>query len=170
VLVTSNYDSNTISIIDVSLDTYGNDSSTFGTVLATIPVGLHPVEIAVLQDGSRVYVANQGDIAADGSVGTPGSVSIVNLTNYTVEKTIALAANPHAIGAIYNYPIGKVYVASQNSPYLTIIRTDSDIVSDTPELEGNIVEMRVTAQYPGQTSGGSANYQTESRSVGSGAP
>lgn len=169
-LVTANYESNTISIIDVSLDTYGNDSSTFGTVLATIPVGLHPVEIAVLQDGSRVYVANQGDIAADGSVGTPGSVSIVNLTNYTVEKTIALAANPHAIGAIYNYPIGKVYVASQNSPYLTIIRTDSDIVSDTPELEGNIVEMRVTAQYPGQTSGGSANYQTESRSVGSGAP
>jgi DNA-binding beta-propeller fold protein YncE len=170
VLVTSNYDSNTISIIDVSLDTYGNDSSTFGTVLATIPVGLHPVEVAVLQDGSRVYVANQGDIAADGSVGAPGSVSIVNLTNYTVEKTIALTANPHAIGAIYNYPIGKVYVASQNSPYLTIIRTDSDIVSDTPELEGNIVEMRVTAQYPGQSASGSANYQTESRSVGSGAP
>ncbi len=166
VLVTSNYDSNTISIVDVSLDTYGNDSATFGTVLATIPVGLHPVEVAVLQDGSRVYVANQGDITA----GTPGSVSIVNLTNYTVEKTIPLTANPHAIGAIYNYPIGKVYVASQNSPYLTIIRTDSDIISDTPELEGNIVEMRVNAQYPGQSTAGALNYQTESRSVGSGAP
>jgi DNA-binding beta-propeller fold protein YncE len=166
VLVTSNYDSGTISIIDVSLDTYGNDSATFGTVLATVPVGLHPVEVAVLQDGSRVYVANQGDIAA----GTPGSVSIVSLTDYTIEKTIPLTANPHAIGAIYNYPIGKVYVASQNSPYLTIIRTDSDIVSDTPELEGNIVEMRVNAQYPGQSTAGALNYQTESRSVGSGAP
>jgi DNA-binding beta-propeller fold protein YncE len=166
VLVTANYDSNTISLIDVSLDTYLNDSSTFGTVLATVPVGLHPVEVAVLQDGSRVYVANQGDIAA----GTPGSVSIVNLTNYTVEKTIPLTSNPHAIGAIYNYPIGKVYVASQNSPYLTIIRTDSDIVSDTPEMEGNIVDMHVNAQYPGQSSAGNLNYQTESRSVGSGAP
>jgi DNA-binding beta-propeller fold protein YncE len=173
VLVTSNYDSNTISIIDVSLDTYGNDSSTFGTVLATVPVGMHPVEIAVLQDGSRVYVANQGDIAAgmcNGVPCVPGSVSIVNLTSYSVEKTIPLTANPHAIGAIYNYPIGKVYVASQNSPYLTIIRTDSDIVSDTPELEGNIVEMRVSAQYPGQATPGASNYQTESRSVGSGAP
>jgi DNA-binding beta-propeller fold protein YncE len=170
VLVTANYDSNTISIIDASLDVYGNDSATFGTVLATVAVGVHPVEVSVLEDGSRVYVANQGDIAADGSVGTPGSVSIVNLSNYTVEKTIPLAANPHAIGSIYNYPIGKVYVASQNSPFLTIIRTDSDIVSDTVEMEGNIVDMHVNAQYPGQATAGALNYQTESRSVGSGAP
>jgi len=167
-LVTANYDSGTITIIDASLDAYGNDSATFGTVRATVAVGLHPVEVAVLQDGSRVYVANQGDIAA----GTPGSVSIVSLTNYAVEKTIPLAApaNPHAIGAIYNYPIGKVYVASQNSPYLTIIRTDTDIVSDTVEMEGNIVDMHVNAQYPGQSTPGALNYQTESRSVGSGAP
>jgi DNA-binding beta-propeller fold protein YncE len=165
-LVTANYDSNTISIIDASLDVYGNDSATFGKVLATVPVGMHPVEVAVLEDGSRVYVANQGDIVA----GTPGSVSVVNLSNYTVEKTIALTSNPHAIGAIYNYPIGKVYVASQNSAFLTIIRTDTDIVSDTVEMEGNIVDMHVNAQYPGQTTPGALNYQTESRSVGSGAP
>jgi len=165
-LVTANYDSNTISIIDVSLDPYGNDSTTFGNVLATVPVGLHPVEVTILQDGSRVYVANQGDLTA----GTPGSVSIVNLTDYTVEKTIALTANPHAIASVYNYPIGKVYVASQNSPYLTVIRTDSDVVSATPEMQGNIVEMRVSAQYPGRTSQGASNYRTESRSVGSGAP
>jgi len=165
-LVTANYDGNSISIIDATLDVYGNDSATFGTVLATVPVGMHPVEVAVLQDGSRVYVANQGDISG----GTPGSVSIVSLQNYTVEKTIPLSANPHAIGAIYNYPIGKVYVASQNSPYLTVIRTDTDIVSDTIEVQGNIVEMHVNEQYPGQTSPGAVNYQTESRSVGSGAP
>ncbi|MGA8532276.1 MAG: YncE family protein [Acidobacteriaceae bacterium] len=165
-LVTANYDSNTISIINVSLDPYGNDSTTFGTVLATVPVGLHPVEVTILQDGSRVYVANQGDLTA----GTPGSVSIVNLTDYSVEKTIALTANPHSIASVYNYPIGKVYVASQNSPYLTVIRTDTHVVSATPEMQGNIVEMRVSAQYPGQSSSGASNYRTESRSVGSGAP
>lgn len=170
VLVTANYDSNTISIIDVSLDLYGNDSATFGRVLATVAVGTHPVEVTILQDGSRVYVANQGDLTA----GTPGSVSVVNLTDYTVEKTIALPANPmtnpHAIASVYNYPIGKVYVASQNSPYLTVIRTDTDVISATPEMQGNIVEMRVSSQYPGQASQGASNYQTESRSVGSGAP
>jgi DNA-binding beta-propeller fold protein YncE len=173
-LVTSNYDSNSISIIDVSLDQYGNDSSTFGTVRATVPVGVHPVEVSVLQDGSRVYVANQGDIAAgtcsNGLPCVPGSVSVVNLQTYTVEKTIALTSNPHAIQSIYNYPIGKVYVASQNSPYLTVIRTDSDIVSATPEMQGNIVDIHVNAQYPGNAAPGQINYQTESRSVGSGAP
>lgn len=182
-LVTANYDSNSISIIDVSLDVYGNDSATFGTVLKTIdlstgpgcPTGadtmcMHPVEVAILQDGSRVYVANQGDIAN----GVSGSISVVNLSTYAIEKTIPLpaspAVNPHAIGAVYNYPYGKVYVASQNSPYLTIIRTDTDTISDTPEMQGNIVEMRINSQYPGLTFGGMYNYQIESRSVGSGAP
>lgn len=188
ILVTANYDSNSISIIDVSLDVYGNDSSTFGTVLATVnlangpgcPTGtdtmcMHPVEVSVLQDGSRVYVANQGDPSAgtDPTTGlpvVPGSVSVVNLQNYTIEKTIPLTANPHAIGSIYNYPYGKVYVASQNSPYLTVIRTDTDTISATPEMQGNIVDMRVNAQYPEQSTTGSGNEQTESRSVGSGAP
>jgi DNA-binding beta-propeller fold protein YncE len=150
----------------VSLDQYGNDSATFGRVLATVPVGLHPVELSILQDGSRVYVANQGDLTA----GTPGSVSVVSLSGYSVQKTIALTGNPHSIASVYNYPIGKVYVASQNSPYLTVIRTDTDVVSATPEMQGNIVEMRVSAQYPGQAQTGAANYRTESRSVGSGAP
>ena len=166
VLVTANYDGNSISIIDTSLDIYGNDSSTFGTVIATVPVGMHPVEVAVLQDGSRVYVANQGDINA----GTPGSVSVVDLRNYQVLKTIPLTANPHVIAAVYNYPIGKVYVASQNSSFLTIIRTDSDIVSDSMEMEGNVVDLRVNSQYPGQAQQGAINYRIASRSVGSGAP
>ncbi len=173
-LVTANYDSNTISIIDVSLDTYGNDSTTFGTVLATVPVGEHPVEVAVLQDGSRVYVANQGDIPTSTSAGSAGSVTVVSLTNYSVETTIQLPSNPitnpHAIAAIYNYPNGKVYVASQNSPYLTVISTDTDTITATPEMQGNIVDMRVSGQYPEQTAAGASNYQIESRSVGSGAP
>ncbi len=175
-LVTANYDSNTISIIDVSLDVYGNDSSTFGTVRATVPVGLHPVEVSVLQDGSRIYIANQGQIAPDGTVAVPGSVTVVNLTTFAVEKTIPLTSNPHAIASVYNYPIGKVYISSQNSPYLTIIRTDTDIVSATPEMQGNIIEMRVSSQFPDQTASSSSpasstgNYQVESRSVGSGAP
>lgn len=178
-LVTANYDSSTISIIDVSLDAYGNDSPTFGKVLATIdltkgpgcPTGgdtecMHPVEVSVLQDGSRVYVANQGDIAA----GIPGSVEVVNLSDFAIEKVIPLDDNPHAIGSIYSYPYGKVYVASQNSPYLTIIRTDTDTISATPEMQGNIVDMHVNAQYPSQSTTGVQNYTTSSRSVGSGAP
>jgi DNA-binding beta-propeller fold protein YncE len=59
-LVIANYDGGTISIIDVSLDEWGNDSSTFGTTF-TVPVGKNPASVTVLYDGSRAYTANQTD-------------------------------------------------------------------------------------------------------------
>ena len=46
-LVVANYDGGTISVIDVSTDEYGNDSSTFGTTY-TIPVGNNPAGVTVL--------------------------------------------------------------------------------------------------------------------------
>ena len=59
-LVVADYDGNTISVIDVSVDEYGNDSPTFGTTY-TIPVGNNPASVTVLADGSRAYTANQTD-------------------------------------------------------------------------------------------------------------
>ena len=58
-LVVANYDGGSISVIDVSLDQYGNDAPTFGTTF-TIPVGNtatpYPASVTVLADGSR-YLA-----------------------------------------------------------------------------------------------------------------
>ena len=64
-----------VSVIDVSLDTYGNDSATFGTTF-TIPVGGNPASVTALSDGSRAYTANQAD----------GTVSEVNLVSHTPVK------------------------------------------------------------------------------------
>ncbi len=50
-LIVADYDGNTVSLIDVSLDVYGNDSPTFGTTF-TIPVGANPASVTVLNDGS----------------------------------------------------------------------------------------------------------------------
>lgn len=162
-LVTANYDSNTVSIIDVSLDVYGNDSPNFGHVLATVPVGSHPTAVTILQDGSRAYVANQGD----------GTVSVVNLSSFTVEKTIAIGGSPtpqpRAIASSYNAPIGKVYVVSPNSSQMTVIRTDNDTISGTVQLQGNGVDVHTTSQFAG-ASGRATNNNTQSRSAGSGAP
>lgn len=159
-LVTANYDNNTISVIDTNLDIYGNDGPNFGKVLATVPVGLNPTTVSVLQDGSRVYVANQGD----------GSVTVVSLTTFTPTKTIQLGStgpHPQSITSTYNYPIGKVYVSGQDSPYVTVIRTDTDVVSATVLTQGNVVDVHTTSQYAGQSN---TNGNTQSRSVGSGAP
>jgi hypothetical protein len=52
-------------------------------------------------------------------------------------------------------------VASPNSPYLTIIRTDQDIVDTTVLVEGNIVDVRVSSQNA--VSGNSNTRQPDSR-------
>jgi DNA-binding beta-propeller fold protein YncE len=175
-LVTSNYDNNTISVIDVSLDVYGNDSANFGKVLATVPVGQNPASVTVLQDGSRAYVANEGIPCTGGNSTTctdTGSVTVVNLTSFTAQKTIQMGSaspNPRSIASTYTYPASKVYVSSQNSPNVTVIRTDTDVVSATLQMQGNVVDLQTTTQYAPSTTIQGGNGITQSRSVGSGAP
>jgi DNA-binding beta-propeller fold protein YncE len=153
-LVVANYDGNSVSVIDVSLDEYGNDSATFGTTF-TIAVGSGPASVTALADGSRAYTANQSD----------GTVSIVNLTSHSFEKSLQVIGNPRTVVSTQNSLFGKVYVASPNSPYLTIIRTDLDLVDTTVLVEGNIVDVRVTTQ-----NGSQGNAFTTSRVPGYGQP
>jgi hypothetical protein len=144
-LVVANYDGGTISIIDVSLDEFGNDSATFGTTY-TVKVGQtstpHPASVTVLFDGSRAYTANQTD-GTDG-----GTVSIVTLSSHTLETPIPLAVtgHPRTVVSTQNSSYGKVYVASPDSNVLTIIRTDEDIVDTTLLMEGDVVDVRVSSQ------------------------
>ncbi|MGO9317148.1 MAG: YncE family protein [Terracidiphilus sp.] len=153
-LVVADYRGNTISVIDVSLDEYGNDSAAFGTTY-TIPVGTNPASVTVLQDGSRAYAANQTD----------QTVTIANLSSYTVEKTLPVTGYPRTVVSTQNSTYGKVYVASPNSNFLTILRTDQDIVDTTILLEGDIVDVRVTTQ-----NGSSGNNNNVSRIPGHGQP
>jgi DNA-binding beta-propeller fold protein YncE len=153
-LIVANYDGGTISVIDVSEDLYGNDSSTFGTTY-TIPVGNNPASVTVLADGSRAYTANQTD----------QTVTIVTLSSHTVEKTLPVTGHPRTVVSTQNSQFGKVYVASPDSPYLTILRTDLDILDTTVLVEGNIVDVRATTQ-----TGTSGNSNTGSRRPGFGQP
>jgi hypothetical protein len=159
-LVVADYDGGTISVIDVSMDEYGNDSPTFGTTF-TVKVGQnpaiapYPASVTVLADGSRAYTANQAD----------GTVAIVNLSSYSVEKWLNVIGHPRTVVSTQNSSFGKVYVASPNSPYLTILRTDLDIVDTTILVEGNIVDVRVTTQ-----TGTSGNRNAVSRVPGYGEP
>jgi DNA-binding beta-propeller fold protein YncE len=153
-LVVANYDGNTVSLIDVSLDNYGNDSATFGTTY-TIPVGGNPASVTALYDGSRAYTANQAD----------GTVSEVNLVSHTPIKTLPVNGHPRTVVSVQNSLYGKVYVASPDSPYLTIIRTDQDIIDATVLVSGNIVDVRASNQ-----NGLSGNAIVTSRKPGYGQP
>lgn len=153
-LVVANYDGSTISVIDVSEDEYGNDSATFGNTF-TIPVGKNPASVTVLADGTRAYTANQTD----------QTVTIVDLSSNAVEKTLPVTGHPRTVVSTQNSLYGKVYVAAPDSPYLTILRTDLDIVDTTILVEGNVVDVRVTTQ-----NGSSGNANTASRRPGYGQP
>ena len=134
-LVVADYDGAAITLIDVSLDEFGNDSQTFGTTF-TIPVGHNPASVTALADGSRAYTADQAD----------STVHIVNLSSHTVEKTLSVSGHPRTVVSTSNSLYGKVYVSSPDSTFLTIIRTDQDIVDTVVLIEGNLVDVRVTTQ------------------------
>jgi DNA-binding beta-propeller fold protein YncE len=140
------------------------DAVGFGTVLATVPVGINPRMVGVLQDtiNSRAYVVNGGNPNLPCAAPTPAlplgncTVSVINLTTNTVTATIPLPVSP-IVGASPNInghpnyiavtsgtPTGKVYVTSPESNFLTVIRTDTDSVDLTVPLQGNGVSVRVT--------------------------
>ena len=175
-LVVANYDGGTITVIDVSLDEYGNDSSTFGTTY-TIPVGTigntanppMPASVTVLADGSKAYTANQGDCSPDCTTSQNGTVSVVNLSTHTLEKTLPVVGYPRTVLNTQNSEYDKVYVASPNSPFVTIIETtptEIDVVDTTVLVEGNgVVDLRTTTQ-----TGSSGNNNYMSRVPGYGQP
>jgi YVTN family beta-propeller protein len=153
-LIVADYDGGTISLIDVSLDVFGNDSATFGTTF-TIPVGRNPASVTALADGSRAYTADQAD----------GTVHVVNLSSHTVIKTLTVTGHPRTVVSTSNSLYGKVYVSSPDSTFLTILRTDQDIVDTTVLIEGNLVDVRVTTQ-----NGNRGNPNISSRIPGAGQP
>ena len=141
------------------------DAVGFGTVLATVPTGIESVMVSVLQDGTRAYVANQGDLTlpcalppAVPGVSTVCSVSVINLTTNTLVRTLyslpdsqclasngTLCGHPAYIAATTGTPTGKVYIVSKDSQFMSVIRTDTDTVDVTIPLQGTGVSVRVTA-------------------------
>ncbi len=166
-LVVANYDGGSISVIDVSLDEYGNDSPTFGTTYS-ISVGNttspNPASVTVLYDGSKAYTANQNDGTAN------GTVTVVNLSTHTMEKTLTVVGHPRTVVNTQNSEFAKIYVASPDSPYITIIEsspTVTDLVDTKVLVEGTVVDVRTTTQ---NGIGGSGNNNYSSRVPGYGQP
>jgi YVTN family beta-propeller protein len=155
-LVVANYDGSTVSIIDVSMDEYGNDSPNFGNTY-TVPVGNNPASVTVLYDGSRAYTANQTD----------QTVTVVNVSSHTVEKTLPVTGHPRTVVSTQNSIYGKVYAAASDSPFLTVISTanGTDILDTAIDVNSNIVDVRVSSQ---NATGG--NNYNETRIPGYGQP
>lgn len=190
-LVAANYNGGSISVVNVPVDEYGNDSNTYANpsctvggvtsyancgaitggfgAVTTIKVGNtatpNPASVTVLADGSKAYTANQNDDSGTGN----GTVTVVNLYTYTVEKTITVVGHPRTVVNTQNSEYSKIYVASPDSPFITIIEsspTVTDLIDTTVLLEGRPVDVRTTSQ----NGTGGANNNYSSRVPGYGQP
>lgn len=132
------------------------DAANFGQVLATIPVGLNPVVVGVLSDGTRAYVANSGSTAtcpasllqmaaAIKPTNGCGTVTVINLQTNAVEATIPVAGHPIFLAVTAGTPTGKVYVVSQETSLMTVLRTDTNTIQTYIELQGSGQQVRTTA-------------------------
>jgi DNA-binding beta-propeller fold protein YncE len=127
------------------------DATTFGQIVATIPVGVNPIMVSVLSDYTRAYVANAGDpslpcgTGATGTGTTPCSVSVVDLTHNKVTATIPINGHPAWIATADSTPTGKVYVVCKDSQVMTVIETDTDTLYTTIPLQGYGVSVRMTS-------------------------
>jgi YVTN family beta-propeller protein len=109
------------------------DAANFGQVLSTVPVGVGPVQVAMLTDLSKAYIANAKD----------GTVTVVDMNTMVATKTIQVGGKLNWIGAVAGSPTGKVLVTASDTQVVTIIRTDTDVISTTLPLQGFGVSLRI---------------------------
>ena len=110
--------------LDGSVSVLLHNRSCVPTVLKTIPgIGLLPVAIAPLVNGTRIYVANSGD----------NTVTVVDASSLTVKSKIAVAGAPVSIAAASDS--SRVYSANFTSSAgpgsVSIIATANDQVLKT---------------------------------------
>jgi YVTN family beta-propeller protein len=106
----TNQNPNTVSVIDTATD----------TVIATIPVGVTPVGVAVSPDGSKVYVTNVSDT----------TVSVIDTATNTVSATVPVGLRPFGVAVS---PDGsKVYIANEFADTVSVIDTVTNTVIGSP--------------------------------------
>ncbi len=135
------------------------DAVGFGQVVANIPVGINPIMIAVMQDGTEAFVANAGNPSLPCVLPTAGnapncSISVINLETNTVIATVPAIAStnqadayvhgrPNYIGVTTGTPTGKAYITAGDSTDISIIRSDINIIQTHLPLQGFGVSVRM---------------------------
>lgn len=97
------------------------------TVVATINVGVTPAGLAITPDSKFAYVANNNNYAMPNS----DNVSVLNLSNNTLETTIPLPALGEPYTVTINPAGTKAYVTNSNSTTVSVINIATNAVVAT---------------------------------------
>ena len=96
-------------------------STTSLVLTAEIPVGKNPVAITETPNAQKVYVVNQGD--------TPGTVTVIQTADNSVQGTITVGTSP--VAAVASSDGAFVFVANEGSDDVTVIDTTNDVTALT---------------------------------------
>jgi YVTN family beta-propeller protein len=88
-------------------------STATGAVSAPIPVGAHPVGVAITPDGKHVYVTNNNN-------GTVGSVSVIDTATGAVSYIHVTVGIPEMVAIT---PDGKYAYVNKGTAQVTVITT-----------------------------------------------
>jgi len=111
----ANYNTNSVSAI--------NTTSNF--VSNTAPVGAHPVALAETPNGSKIYVANQGDNTVSG-------LNVANLSSNTVtDATGKTFSGNTPVWVVARGDSQKIYVLTEGDGQLVTIDTATDMVTSS---------------------------------------
>jgi len=115
------------------------------SLIAQVPVGIHPYTTVVSADDSKVYVSNWGGrvpgpgeftdgmfpVLVDERTGIPvsGTVSVIDTATNAVVKHIEVGLHP--VGMALSPSGDRVYVTNANSDTVSVINTETDAVTKT---------------------------------------
>ena len=141
------------------------DAAGFGTILATVPVGINPSMVSVLQGTDTnlpaAYVINQSDSTGTCTDPNSGTLTVINLQSDQVTATICgvsgseataeangnanvIFGHPNSVSATGGAPTGKVYVTSSDNTYMSVLYTNTNSVQTHLPLQGNGLRVLVT--------------------------
>jgi hypothetical protein len=98
---------------------------------------------------------------------------VVSLTSYKVLATIPVTGHPISMASTFATPFGQIYVLASDQPYMTVIRTDTDQVEASIQLDGTGVDVHTSTQSVAANSGTTGtltNAINVSHASGSGSP
>jgi YVTN family beta-propeller protein len=150
VAVAGNPSNSKIYVVNRASNTVTVVSTTDNSVVNTIHVGVNPIWAVMSANGVDVFVVNQGD----GTVGNPGSVSVIDTTldivipcsgpgcNATT-GAISVGANPMISApnfAFYDPNRQRLYVSNTGENTVSVIRADGLNLGVTPQIVPSLLK------------------------------
>jgi YVTN family beta-propeller protein len=125
-IVTSNMNDNTASVIDAAS----------GRVLATLPTGTGPHEVAISHDGRWAAVSNYGSRQAPGN-----SITIIDVARHTVARTLDLGEHRRPHGMAFLPGDSLLAVTSEVSQAILIVNARNGAIVRVRPTGGRLTHM-----------------------------